>query len=436
MNAPARRLLAAGAAVTAAAVTATALAVTAEAKTPHHDDGDDLGRQTLAANDGWAAAEGGTTGGAAATDENVFTVDTWAELQEAVKGDQPKIVQVEGHLDARTDADGNELTCEDFNDPEYSWELYLETYDPAVWGWNEASGPVEDARKRSYDAYKNHIRIAPGDNTTIVGLGDASTTHGYFYLNGVDNVIVRNLGVHDAYDCFPSWEGDSWDAQFDNFEVTGSTHVWLDHLTITDGRTRDYEQPVIWGARVEVHDGALDVVRGSDLVTLSWNHIQNHDKTMLIGNTNSDRYDEWDKLRVTIHHNWFENVGQRAPRTRYGQNHVYNNYYTYDEASSYPYYYSIGSGVHSDVYAENNAFDMPSVAPEDALRNWGGDAVHIEGTMFNGQWVDLLEAFNEAYPEDAMTDELDEFPELHGKIHPTQAVPGLVKARAGAGNLD
>ncbi|WP_100444201.1 pectate lyase family protein [Glycomyces xiaoerkulensis] len=434
MNAPKRRLAAAGAALAAAALTASALATTAEAKPSDKDD--DLGRQTLKANDGWAAAEGGTTGGSDAAEENVHTVDNWAGLKEAVKGDEPKIVYVEGDIDAWTDADGNALSCEDFNDPEYSWDLYLETFDPEVWGWNEASGPVEEARDRSYDAFREHILLRIGSNTTIVGEGDASVTHGSFYIGNADNVIVRNLGVHEAYDCFPQWEGDAWDAEFDNFEVTGSTHVWLDHLTVTDGSTHDYEAPVIWDARLERLDGAIDIVRASDLVTVSWSHIRNHDKTMLIGNTDSERYEEWDKLRVTVHHNWFENTGQRTPRTRYGQNHVYNNYISYDEASGYPYFYSIGSGVHSDIYAENNAFHLPSIAPEDTLRNWGGDRMHVEGTLFNGERVDLLAAYNEAYPEASMTDELEEYPELHRNIHPTVAVPWLVRARAGAGELD
>ncbi|MCH7230174.1 hypothetical protein L0U85_04750 [Glycomyces sp. L485] len=430
MHGPAKRLLTTAA---IAAVAATALTGAAEAKPPRYER--DLGRETLAANDGWAAAEGGTTGGSAATDDNVFTVDTWADLQEAVQGDQPKIVYVEGDIDAWTDAEGNALTCEDFNAPGYTWESYLETYDPEVWGWNEPSGPVEEARVRSYDDFRQHVMLRPGSNTTIVGVDDASVTHGSFFLSQVDNVIVRNLGVHDAYDCFPAWEGDAWDAEFDNFELSGATHVWLDHLTITDDGVEDYEGPDIWGQRLEIHDGAIDIVRGSDLVTVSWSHIQDHDKTMLIGNTNSDRYDEWEKLRVTIHHNWFENASQRAPRLRYGQNHVYNNFYTYDGDTSYPYYYSMGSGVHSAIYAENNAFHMPTIAPEDVLRNWGGEAIHIEGSRFNGKRVDLLAAFNEAYPDDALASEVDRGPELHGRVHPTVAVPWLVTAKAGAGRI-
>jgi pectate lyase len=68
--------------LTATALATTALAGSAQAA-PSPQDDRDLGRETLAADDGWAAAEGGTTGGSDATDENVFTVGTWHELQAA-----------------------------------------------------------------------------------------------------------------------------------------------------------------------------------------------------------------------------------------------------------------------------------------------------------------------------------------------------------------
>ena len=32
-------------------------------------------------------------------------------------------------------------------------------------------------------------------------------------------------------------------------------------------------------------------------------------------------------LRVTLHHNLFESIGQRTPRVRFGKVHVYNNLY-------------------------------------------------------------------------------------------------------------
>jgi pectate lyase len=72
---------AAGALVVGAASSATA--------EPAGDVGrpGELGRQVLAPTDGWAAAEGGTTGGAAAGVRNVYHVHTWQEFRAALGGD-------------------------------------------------------------------------------------------------------------------------------------------------------------------------------------------------------------------------------------------------------------------------------------------------------------------------------------------------------------
>ncbi len=45
---------------------------------------------------------------------------------------------------------------------------------------------------------------------------------------------------------------------------------------------------------------------------------------------------------MTIHHNLFENVGQRTPRVRFGQVHVYNNYYKIEQIPDYVYSWGVG----------------------------------------------------------------------------------------------
>ena len=57
---------------------------------------------------------------------------------------------------------------------------------------------------------------------------------------------------------------------------------------------------------------------------------------------------------MTLHHNLFENLGQRAARVRFGKVHVYNNYYKIDNPDNYVY--SWGVGIESAIYAENNFF--------------------------------------------------------------------------------
>src|SRR5688572_27312906 len=94
-------------------------------------------RQVLPANDGWAAATTGTTGGAAADDAHVFVVRNRAELAAALAGGTdptPRIVLVAGTIRANTDDQNQPLTCADYAGPAYSLDQYLATYDPAVWG--------------------------------------------------------------------------------------------------------------------------------------------------------------------------------------------------------------------------------------------------------------------------------------------------------------
>ena len=93
--------------------------------------------------------------------------------------------------------------------------------------------------------------------------------------------------------------------------------MWIDHNRFADVRTRDETQPAWFGHRFQVHDGHLDITNESDYVTVSWNQFVSHDKTMLIGNSDEARPRIASKLRVTLHHNLFDDVGQRMPRVRY-----------------------------------------------------------------------------------------------------------------------
>lgn len=76
--------------------------------TPAGAQARDISRDTLAANDGWAAADGGTTGGSTADDAHVVTVRNRSELVRALDGGSatPKIIRIAGTIDANTGDDG------------------------------------------------------------------------------------------------------------------------------------------------------------------------------------------------------------------------------------------------------------------------------------------------------------------------------------------
>ena len=401
----------------------------------------ELARATLPPGDGWASSTTGTTGGAAATPERVFTVTNRQELVSALAiGTVPKIIQVRGTIDANVDNAGTPLTCASYADPVYSIEAYLQAYDPAPdkWGRRAPSGPLEDARRRSQQNQQARVRINVTANTTLIGLGsDARIVGAHVRINNVDNVIVRNITFQDAHDCFPAWDPldgstGNWNSQYDNISLTMATHVWVDHCTFNDGDNPDSGLPVYFGRLFQVHDGLLDITNASDLVTVTWNRFADHDKVMLIGSSDSATADRG-KLNVTLHHNLFARLNQRAPRVRFGQVHVYNNLYDVDNPEGYSY--SWGVGVESKLYAEDNFFrTAPGITPDRLIRRFSGTAIHVGDTLLNGHskhdHAALLEAYNAANEPD-LSSNVNWTPSLDGVRHPPQALPGVVEHNAG-----
>jgi pectate lyase len=423
---------------------ALGIALLAGIGVPASADARDLSRETLAADDGWAAADGGTTGGAAADDEHVFTVRSRAELVRALDGGSatPKIIRIAGTIDANTDDEGRHLDCADYATDGYSLKKYLAAYDPRTWGSAKPSGPQEEARQASAARQAERVEIAVGANTTIVGLGDDAVLEGAsLQVKDVGNVIIRNVELRDAYDCFPVWQPNTgglgdWKTAYDNLWLRGATHVWIDHVTASDGDHPDADEPTYFGRNFLRHDGLVDITNGSDLVTVSWSRFADHDKAMLVGNSDSATGDRG-KLRITLHHNEFESVVQRAPRVRFGQVHVYNNRYVVPE-DAHDYRYSWGVGAESAIYAENNAFTTPGhVEAADLVKSWNGSALHQTGTLFNGFPVDLL-AINNAYnsgSERDLTADVGWTPALHGRIDSAAEADHDVARGAGAGRI-
>ncbi len=428
------------------AVTGTAGTAQAHAHGHGHGHGreqiQDLGREALAAGDGWGSEGTGTTGGSAADAAHVYTVSDRASLVAALaSGTEAKIIQVRGTIDFNTDDAGQGLSCDDYATDGYSLDAYLAAYDPDVWGRDQVpSGAQEDARAASEKKQSARVEVKVPSNTTIVGLGtDARILGGDLQVQGVDNVIVRNLTFEDAFDCFPQWDptdGDTgnWNSEYDNLVVTGATHVWIDHDTFTDGRRPDSDQPDYFDRIYQQHDGELDVVKGADYVTASWNAFTDHDKTLLFGNSDSAASTDDGHLKVTLHHNLFKDINERAPRVRFGEVDAYNNHYVVDDAADYSY--SFGAGKSSHLVAEDNAITLPDgVGADKVIYNWGGQGLTADGNDVNGQPVDLLAAFNAANPGTPLGDDAGWTPTLRTHVDDAGAVPGIVDHCAGAGKV-
>ncbi|MEU1043506.1 pectate lyase [Streptomyces sp. NPDC005907] len=421
-----------------AGCTALVLAVTG---TPAQAQGRDPGRQTLPAGDGWGSAGTGTTGGARADAAHVRTVATWDEFRTALKegGTAPRIIKVRGTIDANADG------CSSFAADGYDFDAYLEKYSPQNWGLDtnldgEPADSPEGLRRISADNQARAIKVAVPANTTIIGLGrNAGLKGASLQITGVDNVIVRNLTVESPLDCFPQWDptdGDTgnWNSEYDSAVVYGSTHVWLDHNTFTDGAHPDSSLPKYFGMIYQQHDGELDIVKGADYVTASWNVFTEHDKTLMIGNSDSAATAAVDRghLKVTLHHNLFSGLVERAPRVRFGQVDAYNNHYVADAS----YAYSFGIGMESQLVAEKNAFTLPAgISAARILKKWKEAPVTAVGNHVNGVPVDLIAVHNAEIPAETLQSGAGWTPTLRTRVDSPKAVPGIVGHRAGAGRI-
>lgn len=429
----------------------------------------DLGHETLGEGDGWASWSGttrpdgrvveatGTTGGAAADPAQVYVVDTWTALRDALGGrpgstgstartvTEPRIVYVTGTIDAFTGADGTRATCDDLaaqvtvadTGRPFSMDDYIAHFDPeGPWGRVDPSGPLEDARVAAATVQARQTQQHVGSNVTLVGVGDARVVGANLRIRDASNVIVRNLTLSDAYDCFPQWDpGDTadgnWNSAYDNLSVWTSTSVWVDHVTLDDGDHPPAALDTVYGRPYEIHDGLLDITHGSDLVTVSWNHFRDHDKTSLVGSSDSRTQDRG-QHRVTYHHNLWTDVGQRAPRVRYGDVHVYNEVYEQTRATGYTYL--LGAGVESSVVAEQNTFDLaPGVDPATVVTSWRGTMLQESGSVVNGVPTDLLAAFNAASAT-PLEDAARWTPSDHyaPRVQPAAEAAAAVRAHAGA----
>ena len=165
--------------------------------------------------------------------------------------------------------------------------------------------------------------VPVSSNKSILGVGsNAVVTGGGLNISEDSNIIIRNIRFQNSDD--------------DGINIQESSHhIWIDHCDFTNH-----------------FDGALDIKRASDFITVSWNHFFDQDKNMLVGHSDDNGAQDRGHLRVTYHHNWFDGTNQRNPRTRFGNPvHVFNNYYLNVGD------YGIASTMESGVRAENNFFE-------------------------------------------------------------------------------
>ena len=158
------------------------------------------------------------------------------------------------------------------------------------------------------------LQIKDKSDITIKGANGSSANFGIRIVSASSNIIVQNMTIGllrggESADSI-SIEGDS----------SGKPNkVWIDHNTIFSNLVS------CSGAGDASFDGAIDNKKGAANITYSYNYIHDHQKVALNGYSDSDTAN--DAMRVTYHHNRFENVKARLPLQRRGRTHIYNNYF-------------------------------------------------------------------------------------------------------------
>lgn len=352
----------------------------------------DYARQTLDAGHGWGAQNGGVTGGSKADAAHVYTVTNRDQLVAALGGNNatngsnatPKIIQIKGNIDLNTDDTGKELGKQDFGTEK-----------------NQLA----------------HDMIKVGSNTTIIGLGsNAGISGGGFDLSGSKNDEIRNLSMTSPFDFFPGKDADgNPHGRVYSIEAKGTQNLWVDHNTFKDGQT---PAGAISGDQVDFTDGA-------NFATISNNQFLSHNKSLLIGSSDSMTSDKG-KLNVTIDHNLFSGVSQRDPRVRFGNVDVANNLYQDSSSQANRFQYNLGVGVDSNMTSQNNVFDTTGVSANSLVKRFG-DSGHLtdSGSLVNGQSVNLSSSPTGAGPGAGGISHLDA----------TADVTSIVEADAGAGKL-
>ena len=220
---------------------------------------------------GYAALNGGTTGGAGG---QVVRATTGTEIHQALcqrpSTSTPIIIQVEGTINH-----GNT---------------------------SKVSGP-------GCDTASDKIELKKISNVTIVGVGNGALFDQIgIHIRESRNIIIQNVHIRNVKKS-GSPTSNGGDAIGMEKDVR---NVWVDHVTLEAS-----------GGESEGYDGLFDLKDNTQYVTLSYSILRNSGRGGLIGSSESDLSNGY----ITFHHNLYENIDSRTPLLRGGVAHMYNSHY-------------------------------------------------------------------------------------------------------------
>jgi len=156
------------------------------------------------------------------------------------------------------------------------------------------------------------IEIKKKSNITIVGADGSAANFGIHIASSSSNIIIRNMTIG-----LTPGGSDSDLISLEGMSGGVPTDIWIDHNELFTSMLD------CAGAGDTAFDGMIDIKKGADDVTISYNYMHDHHKVSLNGYSDSDSV----VRHVTFHHNLFENVGSRTPLQRFGYSHMLNNYF-------------------------------------------------------------------------------------------------------------
>ena len=190
--------------------------------------------------------------------------------------------------------------------------------------------------------------LAVRSNKVIVGDDAKATLEGGIRIAGtstaaadmVSNVVIRNLRIN----ALTSLTSDPPAADADGISIAYAHHVWIDHVEIWD-----------------TPGDSIDITNGSDYVTVSWSKfrfelVTGRGTGVRVGHSDANAAEDTGRLKVTLHHNWWtDSLDQRMPRVRFGDVHVFDNYFSHTGEGVNSY--CVAAALNSRLLVENNYFD-------------------------------------------------------------------------------
>jgi len=157
------------------------------------------------------------------------------------------------------------------------------------------------------------LEIKDKSNISIIGRDGSAANFGIHIKSASENIVIRNMTLG----LLPGG-GDSDMISLEGMSGGIPKNVWIDHNELFSSLAE------CEGAGDTAFDGMIDIKKGVDNVTISYNYLHDHHKATLNGYSDDDSQTR----HITYHHNVFESIGSRTPLQRHGFSHIVNNLFS------------------------------------------------------------------------------------------------------------